>query len=162
MLSKAQNELIVLNKNLAAQLRNLVSASFITKCMSAPLENVHFNFPFFPASCNIHQESEFSNVSCWKKVLLTCSCFLSNYVPAEEFCSTLSSTYIIQDLKPLNMQTEQCWRELVTWRVLFTRSVSECSASCLLFVFIQELSIMTWAWEPIKVLFIVDEAIKHS
>lgn len=39
-----------------------------------------------------------------EKVLLTFC--LSNYVLVEELLSPLSSTYIIQDLKPFNMQAD--------------------------------------------------------
>lgn len=70
-----------------------------------------------------------------KKMLSTYLSILSNYVPAEEFPSPLSSTYIIQDLKPLNMQAQNAAENL--WPEEFScfiphKSVSECFASYLL------------------------------
>lgn len=68
-------------------------------------------------------------------MLSTYLSILSNYVPAEEFPSPLSSTYIIQDLKPLNMQAQNAAENL--WPEEFScfiphKSVSECFASYLL------------------------------
>lgn len=99
-----------------------------------------------------------------EKVLLTFC--LSNYVLVEELLSPLSSTYIIQDLKPFNMQADNVGgnfrSEEFSWLHFIPKRVSECSRQ--LFVFclsFKSFSLMTRAWNLIKVLFIVDEAIKQ-
>lgn len=123
----------------------MLQLTFQRKKLPAQLHNLRFCFHYnFQSACpdslkctsiSLHPKTFIKHrnrLKCLvsKKVLLTCSSILSNYVPVEKLFSPLSSTYIIQDLKPFNMHRTCDLKSFM----LFNKSVLECFASYSLFV----------------------------